>query len=65
MSEVTDAIKEQADHKADVCTISLDCESEDFRRTAIPYAVGYMSSTHGLTDLKYSEKTLTFRRLDL
>lgn len=63
MSEITEPIKEQIDTDEDECTVSLDCDSEEFKSIAIPYAVGYMSSTHGLTDVEYYDKTLTFERL--
>jgi len=63
MNETIEQIKEQGrGPRDDVVEIDVDCDADDFRIEALPFAVGYMGSTHGLTDVSFIRHTLTFKR---
>jgi hypothetical protein len=63
MNDTIEQIKEQGrGPRDDVVEIDVDCDADDFRRQALPFAVGYMGGTHGLTDVSFIDHAFTFKR---
>jgi hypothetical protein len=63
-TDVFGAVKEQAREQDGEHTviIEVDCDPEDFSRQILPFAIGYMSSTHGLTNVGFAAQRLVFER---
>lgn len=64
MGSIVNSVREQGDRHDDEFTIEMDCSVDDFAERAIPTAVGFWGLSHGLTDLSYVDRTLTFKKLD-
>lgn len=60
-----DKLSKKAAEDTDRYVVSFDDDvsNEEFNKRVMPYAIGYMGNTHGLTDVSYQNKTLVFERL--
>lgn len=61
MAQPKDTVQEQFDSDGGEQTIYFydDIDIDTFKKYVIPYTVGRVGSTHGVTTIKYTEKTIT------
>lgn len=70
MRDVFESVKEQAREQCDEHEVIIevpedfDVDGEDFSRQVIPFAIGYMSTSHGLTNVGYVDQILVFQRIE-
>lgn len=51
------------DRDEDVVTVSFDVDESTFLDLVIPYSIGLMSVTHGLTGINYEYRELEFTKV--